>query len=222
MKFLLSCLSFISFIHISCATDSLSRSNDTFTAIREKFASTPKENPCVSWWQSANMYEEIANLGLFPATDPMTVTSAKDIVGKMLDKVLITKPIFLYANSNDDVLWWCLALERSYHLLNDVRLLQLAEETMMHVMRDWTDTCSGGLLWDHTKTYKNAITNELLLSASTRLFDTTRNQSYLNIALDTWAWFNQSGLIDPVDGLVDDGLADSPACSANYQVRVRL
>mmetsp|Transcript_54553 Transcript_54553/g.70115 ORF Transcript_54553/g.70115 Transcript_54553/m.70115 type:complete len:254 (-) Transcript_54553:112-873(-) len=93
----------------------------------------------------------------------------------------------------------------------------MAELTLEHVMRDWTDICGGGLLWDHTKTYKNAITNSLLLSASTKLFETTKDAKYLNIAMTTWEWFNASGMIDPIDGLVDDGLNDSPTCTSIYQ-----
>jgi hypothetical protein len=213
-----SCIIIFSLLACVVADVSLDRSTTTFNAIENKFASTPHDNPCASWWQSANMYEEIANYGLNPLVPASSVKNATDILNKMLKKALLSMPIFELSTSNDDVLWWCLAFEKSYILTNNVKFLELAEMTLQHVMRDWTDTCNGGLLWDHKKTYKNAITNELLLSASTKLFETTRDSKYLDIAIQTWNWFNASGMIDDTDGLIDDGLADSPDCSAVYQV----
>jgi predicted alpha-1,6-mannanase (GH76 family) len=197
--------------------DYLERSNATFTAINGKYSNSPERNPCVSWWQSANMYEEIANFALSPGVESDVVNSAIEILNRMLDKVKLTRPLFLHSNSNDDTLWWSLAFEKSYHLVRNDQFLELSEATLNHVMRDWTETCGGGLLWDHTKTYKNAITNSLLLSTSTKLYETTNNDTYLTIAKDAWLWFNASGMIDPIDGLVDDGLNDSPVCTPIYQ-----
>jgi predicted alpha-1,6-mannanase (GH76 family) len=68
--------------------------------------------------------------------------------------------------------------------------------------------------------YKNAITNELFLTAAMRLhqFESILKKSsnyYLNWATREWDWFSKSGLINS-DNLINDGL-DSSTCQSNKQ-----
>jgi predicted alpha-1,6-mannanase (GH76 family) len=123
---------------------------------------------------------------------------------------------FANATSNDDVLWWSLAFESAYQATKDAEWLAWSELTFSGVYdRDFTDACGGGLLWDHELTYKNAITNELLVSAGTKLAATTGNSSYLSAAQRGADWLLRSGMIGAGgDGLVVDGISDAPGCEA--------
>jgi predicted alpha-1,6-mannanase (GH76 family) len=76
----------------------------------------------------------------------------------------------------------------------------------------WDDVFGGGVWWtdDHThgvlgRGYKNAITNELFLFASTSLYKATGNSTFLHWAEKELSWFLQSGMINR-EYLVNDGL----------------
>ena len=158
------------------------------------------------------MLEEIAAYSLLPSTPEKDRALVKDTIYRYKT---YTNLIFDASNSNDDVLWWVLAFEKSHQATEDTDFLELAEHSFFHVYhRDWTSTCGGGMLWAHRNTYKNAITNELLITAATTLHAATGNQTYLDIAVKAYDWFAASGLVDE-RGLVVDGLNDD--CEAVSQ-----
>lgn len=107
---------------------------------------------------------------------------------------------------NDDDLWAVIAHVHAWQIDHDPELLAWAATNYTRIVTEhWDDHCSGGLWWDRKHTYKNAITNELLLYASTRLYLATGQEAYRTWALRSWAWFAASTMIGP-DGLVNDGL----------------
>lgn len=114
---------------------------------------------------------------------------------------------------NDDDLWAVIASVDAWQIDRDPELLVWAAANFRRLVTDhWDDHCGGGLWWDPKHSYKNAITNELLLTASTRLYLATGQEAYRDWALRTWGWFAASGMIGP-DGLVNDGL--NAACRNN-------
>ena len=107
---------------------------------------------------------------------------------------------------NDDDLWAVIAHVHAWQTDHDPELLAWATTTYTRIVTEhWDDHCGGGLWWDRKHTYKNAITNELLLTASTRLYLATGQDAYRLWALRSWAWLAASTMIAP-DGLVNDGL----------------
>jgi predicted alpha-1,6-mannanase (GH76 family) len=107
---------------------------------------------------------------------------------------------------NDDDLWAVIAHVHAWQIGHDPELLTWATANYARIVTEhWDDHCGGGLWWDRRHTYKNAITNELLLTASTRLYLATGQQAYRDWALRSWTWFASSTMIGP-DGLVNDGL----------------
>jgi len=67
--------------------------------------------------------------------------------------------------------------------------------------------------WSSKKTYKNAITNELFLYTSALQYIRTHNMTYLENALKTWTWLEQSGIRNQ-QGLWNDGL-NMTSCQNN-------
>lgn len=107
---------------------------------------------------------------------------------------------------NDDDLWAVIASVNAWQIDHDPELLNWASANYARIVTEhWDDHCGGGLWWDRKHTYKNAITNELLLYASTRLYLATGQDGYRDWALRSWAWFEASTMI-AADGLVNDGL----------------
>lgn len=122
---------------------------------------------------------------------------------------------------NDDALWAVIASVHAWQRDGDPDLLNYAAATFAMVAASWDNRCAGGVWWDPAKTYKNAITNELLIYAATQLAVATGDATYRDWALTGWAWFQRSTMIDG-EGLVNDGLAIDPAtglCRNNGQPR---
>ncbi|KAJ7133737.1 glycoside hydrolase family 76 protein [Mycena crocata] len=78
--------------------------------------------------------------------------------------------------------------------------------------------CGGGLFWNGDKQYKNAITNELYLATSGFLYDTTKDEKYLNNLKTTWTWLKGSKMV-AADGLFDDGLKNDGSCASTGGVQ---
>lgn len=107
---------------------------------------------------------------------------------------------------NDDDLWAVIASVDAWAIDHDPELLNWAATNFTRLVTDhWDDHCAGGIWWDPKHSYKNAITNELLLTAATRLYLATGQDAYRDWASRIWGWFAASGMIGP-DGLINDGL----------------
>jgi predicted alpha-1,6-mannanase (GH76 family) len=116
-------------------------------------------------------------------------------------------------NFYDDNGWWALAWVAAFDMAGDRRYLDAARTIFAHNTGGWDEVCRGGLWWNTSKQYKNAITNELFLTLAALLHQRTPgDQAYLTWAQREWEWFASSGLIGP-SGLVNDGL--NSACANN-------
>lgn len=120
----------------------------------------------------------------------------------------------------DDTGWWGLAWIDAYDLTGNPAYLSMAETIFTYMTGGWdTATCGGGIWWNTTHTYKNAITNELFLTMAAKLANRTTGTAsagYLSWAQKEWTWFLASGMIN-ASGLINDGLNDSnpSACKNN-------
>jgi predicted alpha-1,6-mannanase (GH76 family) len=114
----------------------------------------------------------------------------------------------------DDNGWWALAWVAAFDLTRENRYLDAARTIFARNTAAWDDTCGGGLRWNATSSYKNAVTNELFLTLAALLHQRTPGDqgSYLTWARREWEWFSSRGLIGPA-GLVNDGL--TAACQNN-------
>lgn len=106
----------------------------------------------------------------------------------------------------DDEGWWALDWIRAWDLTGDAGYLKTAEATFADMASTWGGTCGGGVWWNHKKTYKNAIPNELFLLTAVELHERVPGDTaYLGWAEKEATWFQQSGMING-QGLVNDGL----------------
>src|SRR5260370_13734522 len=97
-------------------------------------------------------------------------------------------------------------------MTRDSAYLNAARTIFTHNTGAWDDTCRGGLWWNTSRNYKNAITNELFLTLAGLLHQRVPgDSSYLSWAQPERGWFQASCLIGP-SGPANDGL---PPAGAN-------
>ncbi len=112
----------------------------------------------------------------------------------------------------DDEGWWALDWIRAWDLTGDPAYLATAKTIFQSMAATWDSTCGGGVWWNHTKTYKNAIPNELFLLVADELHEVTPGDagtgSYIWWAQREATWFQSSGMIN-LAGQVNDGLTAS-------------
>ena len=121
----------------------------------------------------------------------------------------------LIFQANDDRLWVCLFCLRgaAYASINYTQWVQpfLDRAQYFYTLAGtgWDNTtCGGGMFSGEGSTYKNAVTNELWITASVEMYEAFGDPSLLETSLQAWTWFNNSGMINP-QGLVNDGLTSN-------------
>jgi predicted alpha-1,6-mannanase (GH76 family) len=118
----------------------------------------------------------------------------------------------------DDEGWWALAWIASYDWTGSAAYLNMAGQIFADMTNGWDTTCGGGIWWNKSHTYKNAIANELFLSVAanlaSRVINSNQQASDLSWAQQEWQWFSQSGMINS-QNLINDGLTSS--CQNNGQ-----
>ncbi|KXL50569.1 glycoside hydrolase family 76 protein [Acidomyces richmondensis BFW] len=113
-------------------------------------------------------------------------------------------------NYYDDEGWWSLAWIAAYDITGDTRYLQMAESIFSNMAAAYNTTPCGGLWWDKSHTYVNAIANELFLDVAAHLANRAgpRSSYYLKYAEEEWNWFYNSGMINS-QHLINDGLTST-------------
>ncbi|GAP92613.1 putative glycosyl hydrolase [Rosellinia necatrix] len=172
------------------------------------------------WWHSGVALRAVAEY--------MLITGSREYVDMAAHTVEVQRaPIPWWpegggdfrADSTDDTGWWALALASLYQVTGKSEYLDLAKEDEAYMYGYWnTTTCGGGLIWNiPSRTYHNAISNELYLELTATLHNLIPGDTYyLGQALREWEWFKATGMING-KGLVNDGLTEDQACANNGQ-----
>ncbi len=156
------------------------------------------------WWNAANaltvviLYSKFANSNAYLSS--VGNTYSLNSSGGFLDQYY------------DDEGWWALAWIAAYDWTGSATYLNMAGQIFADMTNGWDTTCGGGIWWNKTHTYKNAIANELFLSVAanlaSRVTSPSQQSSDLSWAQQEWTWFAQSGMIN-LQNLINDGLTSS-------------
>ncbi len=170
------------------------------------------------WWNAAN---SITVLGIYSK-----LSGSSQYLPTISNTFNVNESGGFLNNYYDDEGWWALAWIEAYDVTGQTSYLNMAEQIFSDMTTGWdATTCGGGIWWNKTHTYKNAIANELFLSvaANLALRAPSGSQQYttdLNWAQMEWNWFAQSGMINS-QNLINDGLTinttDPSSCQNNRE-----
>ena len=165
------------------------------------------------WWNAANSITVLADY------EQLTGSSAyNSVLGNTFLAAQSSHVDFLNDYYDDDG-WWALAWIEAYDVTGNTAYLTAAETIFTAITGAWDTTCGGGVWWSISRTYKNAIPNELFLTIAAKLANRTTgaaSATYLKWAQQEWTWFKGSGMIN-AQNLVNDGLdsTNPNACTNN-------
>lgn len=169
----------------------------------------------VAFWTTANAFETTANYIIHTGAEapPGHTQSFAQFIDnslKVLQSALFTDAF------RDDHLWYTLAFARLYQATGNTSYLNVSTTIFSDLVGPWHawNTTCGGMNWDKTVPYVNAITNELFLSAAMRLHalvpgnPTISNFTYLEWAIHEWSWLNSTVMLQQQPQLFQDGLSE--------------
>jgi len=103
----------------------------------------------------------------------------------------------------DDMMWWVTALARANQLTGNAEYLQHAIAGFAHVWAGSYDPAEGGMFWDFQHSGKNACINYPTVIAAVRLYQITKDTTYLSKAKAVYAWA-KANLVNPSNGEIAD------------------
>ncbi|KAK2765318.1 hypothetical protein FQN54_008162 [Arachnomyces sp. PD_36] len=184
------------------------------------------------WWNSGNCLTVVGDLA---AVDPSTNDIANEVFETTFARAVAPPPESLRLakrgfskrpfsprayirdegdSSNffneyyDDEGWWALGWIQAYDVTDNDEYLTTAADIFNDMSTGNTTQC-GGIWWDKYHTAVNAIANELYISVAAHLANRVDDgQQFLDIALQQWDWFQETGMIND-DHLINDGLDEN-------------
>lgn len=106
----------------------------------------------------------------------------------------------------DDMGWMANAMLRLYNATGDEDLMPDILVLYQYIMDSW-NTRDGGIAWKRDMLYyRNSPSNGPACILACRLYELTKEQKYLDMALKIFEWWDKT-LVDPGTGLVWDGIS---------------
>lgn len=107
----------------------------------------------------------------------------------------------------DDNVWIALDFCTLYEITQDKQYLERAEELYEFIYSGWSDELGGGIFWcEQKRQSKNTCSNAPGAVLGVRLYEATNDASYLQRAIETYAW-TKDNLMDKEDGVYWDNMS---------------
>ena len=169
--------------------------------LHNRYPCQPGDDDVFNYWWLAHAMD--VRLDAYERTgDPAWCQQAR----RIFDNILARNGGSPFNDYFDDMLWFALATLRLADATGDEAFRSVAIRIWHHVRDNgWNEHQGGGIAWRVAQPYyKNTPANGPFIILSARLHSRTRESHYLEWALRTMAWLEQT-LVEP-DGFVHDGI----------------
>lgn len=154
------------------------------------------------FWDQAEMMEVV--LDAYEVTKSPIYLERFDKLYKHF--ITLHREDWMYNEFNDDITWAVLFCVRAYQFTGNKVYLQKAKDQFDKMYaRAYTPSYGGGLIWNESKTSKNACINGPAMVACCYLAQSTGDTSYYDKAIDLYKW-SKINLFDPPTGKVNDAI----------------
>ncbi|MGI1690682.1 glycoside hydrolase family 76 protein [Thermoanaerobacter uzonensis] len=177
-------------------------------------------------------YVEMAKLDINNINNKLVLISISDTAQKYYDSLLPPKPgydSYVYNLGGgqryyDDNEWLGIAFVDIYSITKNVEYLKKAEEIFNFIMTGYDNKMGGGIYWrEGDLTVKNTCSNGPAVVLALKLYQTTNQQEYLNIAKEIYNWTNENFLSPEGvywDHLKSDGTLDKTTWTYNTGIMI--
>ncbi|UKT62776.1 glycoside hydrolase family 76 protein [Pedobacter mucosus] len=186
------------------ATSAFNSFNMAYYSQNDKlyYSNTEKKDIGAIWTQA--IYWDIVMDAYERTKDPVylkMVTDMYDGGAKRYDNYNWSNSVtwFIY----DDMMWWVMALTRAYEITKNPAYLEKAKTGFAFVWSGSYDPVKGGMFWDFKHSGKNACINYPTVIAAMRLYNVTKDETYLTKAKSIYSW-SRENLFDISKGRVAD------------------
>jgi predicted alpha-1,6-mannanase (GH76 family) len=153
-----------------------------------------------NYWPNAHALDVLVDAYL--RTNDPTIKARMD---ELLDGMKVKNGNTYINYYYDDMEWMTLACLRAYEATSDDRYKTTAELLWTDIKGGWDDTFGGGFYWRKDRMNKNTPANAPACIIASRMYQLNRNGEDLDWAKKSYQW-QKDNLVDPVTGLVWDGL----------------
>ncbi|XHR92376.1 glycoside hydrolase family 76 protein [Mucilaginibacter sp. UC70_90] len=115
----------------------------------------------------------------------------------------------------DDMMWWVIALARANQLTGNATYLEKAKSGFDRVWNGSYDPVDGGMFWDFQHSGKNSCINFPTVIAAMKLYNITKDVSYLNKAKSIYTW-SKTNLVDASGKVNDNKIGNNPPGGQDY------
>lgn len=164
----------------------------------------------IFWDMAMNVYER--------TKDPAQLQMISDIYTGAVNQYdnfnwFNTTTWFIY----DDMMWWVIALSRATQLTGNTQYVQHAIAGFQRVWDGSYDPVNGGMFWDFKHSGKNACINFPTAIGALRLYQITKDASYLAKAKMIYAWAKNNLANPSNNGQIADNRVDGqPPAYSDY------
>ena len=165
-----------------------------------KYFNQSNSNVNFNYWPNAHALDVLVDAYL--RTNDVTIKARMD---ELLDGMKVKNGNTYINYYYDDMEWMTLACLRAYEATSDDRYKTTAELLWTDIKGGWDDTFGGGFYWRKDRMNKNTPANAPACIIASRMYQLNRNGEDLDWAKKSYQW-QKDNLVDPVTGLVWDGL----------------
>ncbi|KAI8918273.1 glycosyl hydrolase family 76-domain-containing protein [Powellomyces hirtus] len=177
-----------------------------------------------SWFASGIVWGQVLSNSLVFGDKSQDATASKAIgvatfgIGDLLGGSMRSFSEKYRGKWNDDLGWWAFAMMtavdaygKDAQIAGGAKFLDAATLTFNQMHEQYDMTCGGGIYWSRNREaekdadYKSTISNTQFVQLGARLAVATGNQTFLDLASQTYNWLKTSGLLT-ADWKVVDGV----------------
>ncbi|MCK7557098.1 alpha-1,6-mannanase [Chitinophaga sedimenti] len=153
------------------------------------------------YWRNAHALDVLIDAYLRKNNDPQIKLRMDELLAGMKTQNGNTYINHFY----DDMEWMALACIRAFEATNDPAYKTTAQLLWNDIKGGWDDRWGGGIYWNKDRANKNTPANAPASIIASRMYQLNHDPVDLDWAKKIYQW-QKTNLVDPVTGLVWDGL----------------